>query len=132
MNLIVLCGRLTRDPEVRTANGNTIARYALAVDRRFKREGQPDADFFNCTVFGKGAEFAEKYLKKGTKIIVQGRMESDNYTDKNGNKVYGWTVIVENQEFAESKAAEPAAAKPDAAEAPKFVDPQPEEDLPFI
>ena len=88
MNKIILMGRLTRDPEVRTGNGSTVARYTLAVDRRFKRDGDPDADFFNCTAFGKGAEFAEKYLKQGTKIAITGRIQSDNYTNKDGQKVY--------------------------------------------
>ena len=138
MNLIVLCGRLTKDPEIRTANNNSIARYTLAVDRRFKREGQPAADFFNCTVFGKGAEFAEKYLKQGPKMLVTGRIESDNYTNKDGQKVYGWQVIVESQEFAESKAAAATTAPEQEQTAPeqesKYLDIADgiEEDLPFI
>lgn len=131
MNKIILMGRLTKDVETRTGNGTTVARYGLAVDRRFKRDGQPEADFFNCTVFGKGAEFADKYLKKGTKVVITGRMESDNYTNKDGQKVYGWQVMVDEQEFAESKnaTAEPAKEKNDG-----FVDIADgiEEDLPFI
>lgn len=114
MNKIILMGRLTRDPEVRYsqgANSTAIARYTLAVDRKFKRDGEPDADFFNCTVFGKGAEFAEKYLKQGVKIAISGRMESDNYTNKDGEKVYGWKVVVDEQEFCEKK-AETAPAAP--------------------
>lgn len=108
MNKVILMGRLTRDPEVRYsqgANATAVCRYSIAVDRRFKREGEPDADFFNCTVFGKGAEFAEKYLKQGTKIVVSGRIENDNYTNKDGQKVYGTRILVEEQEFAESKNA---------------------------
>lgn len=108
MNKVILMGRLTRDPEVRYsqgANSLAIARYSLAVDRRFKRDGEPDADFFNCTVFGKGAEFAEKYFKQGTKLVVCGRIQNDNYTNKDGQKVYSVQIIVDEQEFAESKAA---------------------------
>ncbi len=105
MNKVILMGRLTRDPEVRYAqNSNTaVCRYSLAVDRRFKREGEPDADFFNCTAFGKSAEFAEKYFKQGTKLLVTGRIQNDNYTNRDGQKVYSVQVIVEEQEFAESK-----------------------------
>lgn len=109
MNKVILIGRLTRDPEVRYAqneNGTVIARYSLAVDRRFKRDGEPDADFIGCVVFGKGAEFAEKYLQKGIKIAITGRIQTGSYTDREtGKKVYTTDVIVEEQEFAESKAA---------------------------
>ena len=108
MNKVIMMGRLTRDPEIRYsqgANALAVAKYSLAVDRKFKRDGEPDADFFNCTVFGKGAEFAEKYLKKGTKIVITGRLQQDNYTNKNGEKVYSVQVIIEEQEFAESKNA---------------------------
>lgn len=134
MNKIILMGRLTRDPEVRYINDNKIARYTLAVDRRFKKEGEPDADFFNCTVFGKGAEFAEKYLKQGTKIVISGRIQSDNYTNKDGEKVYGWQVIVDEQEFAESKAAQESAASAPQKKESKYVDIADgiTEDLPFI
>jgi len=109
MNKVILMGRLTRDPEVRySQNGNNtaICRYSIAVDRRFKRDGQPEADFFNCTVFGKGAEFAEKYFKKGTKIVVVGSIQNDNYTNKEGQKVYSTQIMVDEQEFAESKNAQ--------------------------
>ncbi len=109
MNKVILMGRLTRDPEVRYsqgANAVTVGRYSLAVDRRFKRDGEPDADFFNCTVFGKGAEFADKYLRKGTKILVTGRLQQDSYTNREGQKVSSVQVIVEEQEFAESKREE--------------------------
>lgn len=107
MNKVILMGRLTRDPEIRYTQGDkpmAIARYTLAVDRRFKREGDQSADFIPCVVFGKGGEFAEKYLKKGTKVAVTGRIQTGSYTNKDGVKVYTTDVIVEEQEFAESKA----------------------------
>ena len=106
MNKVILMGRLTRDPEVRYTQGDNamaIARYSLAVDRRFKRDGEPDADFINCVAFGKAGEFAEKYLKKGTKIAVVGRIQTGSYTNKDGQKVYTTDIVVEEQEFAESK-----------------------------
>lgn len=106
MNLILLCGRLCKDPEVRYgANNTAIARFSIAVDRRFKRDGQPTADFFNCTAFGKTGEFIEKYFHKGSKILVNGEMQNDNYKNKDGQMVYGFQVLVNNVEFAESKAA---------------------------
>ena len=104
MNKIILMGRLVKDPEVSaTQSGTTVGRFSIAVDRRFKKEGDPDADFFNVTTFSKLAEFVERYLKKGTKISLVGRLQNDNYTDKNGNKVYSVKVIAEEIEFAESK-----------------------------
>ncbi len=108
MNKVIMMGRLTRDPEVRYggANNNAIARFSIAVDRRFKREGQPDADFFNCTAFGKLGEFVEKYLHKGTKIVLDGEVQNDNYTNKEGQKVYGTRIIANQIEFAESKNAQ--------------------------
>lgn len=108
MNKVILMGRLTKDPEVRYTQGDkpmAIARYTLAVDRRFKREGDQSADFIPCVVFGKGGEFAEKYLKKGTKVAVTGRIQTGSYTNKDGVKVYTTEVVVEDQEFAESKNA---------------------------
>ena len=108
MNKVILMGRLTRDPEVRYsqgANATAVARYSLAVDRRFKREGEPTADFINCVSFGKTAEFAEKYFHQGTKLVVTGRIQTGSYTNKDGQKVYTTDVIVEDQEFAESKSA---------------------------
>lgn len=108
MNKVFLMGRLTRDPEVRYSqneNSTAIARFSLAVDRRFKRDGEATADFFNCTAFGKQGEFVEKYLKQGTKVVVIGRIQNDNYTNKNGEKVYSVQIMVEEIEFAESKAA---------------------------
>lgn len=106
MNKVLLIGRLTRDPEVRYSNGNepiAIARYTLAVDRRIKKEGEQNADFVSCLAFGKPAEFAEKYLKQGTKIAIIGRIQTGSYTNRDGQKVYTTDVIVEEQEFAESK-----------------------------
>ena len=109
MNKIMLMGRLTRDPETRYSQGESqfaIARFSLAVDRKFKRQGEPDADFFNCTAFGKQGEFVEKYLKQGTKILLSGHVQNDNYTNKNGEKVYSVQIIAEEIEFAESKASQ--------------------------
>ncbi|MBO4415570.1 MAG: single-stranded DNA-binding protein [Lachnospiraceae bacterium] len=106
MNKVIMMGRLTRDPEVRYSQGTSqtaIGRFSIAVDRRFKREGQPDADFFNCTSFGKQAEFVERYLKKGTKIVISGSVQNDNYTDKDGNTRYSVQIICDEIEFAESK-----------------------------
>ena len=109
MNKVVLMGRLTRDPEVRVTQGEnslSIARYTLAVDRRRGRNSSDDqqtADFINCVAFGYSAEFAEKYLRKGTKICIDGRIQTGSYTNKDGQKVYTTEVVVENQEFAESK-----------------------------
>lgn len=104
MNKVILMGRLTRDPEIRyTQDQKAVARFALAVDRRFSQ--QKEADFFNCTAFGKLAEFAEKYLKKGVKILLSGRIQNDNYTNRDGQKVTAVQIIVDEIEFAESKAA---------------------------
>jgi single stranded DNA-binding protein (ssb) len=108
MNKVILMGRLTRDPEVRYSQGasqTAVARFSIAVDRRFKREGEPDADFFNCTAFGKQAEFIERYLRKGVKVVVCGRIQNDNYTNKEGQMVYSVRVMVDEIEFAESKNA---------------------------
>jgi single-strand DNA-binding protein len=109
MNKAILMGRLTRDPEVRYSQGETplaIARYTLAVDRRFNRNGDENtADFINCVAFGKTGEFAEKYYRKGTKVLVSGRIQTGSYTNKDGVKVYTTEVVVEEQEFAESKNA---------------------------
>ena len=123
MNKVVLMGRLTRDPEVRYSQGDNplaIARFTLAVDRRFKRDGEQTADFINCVVFGRSAEFTEKYFHQGTKVVVSGRIQTGSYTNRDGVKVYTTEVVVEEQEFAESKAASesnggyraPAAAAP--------------------
>ena len=108
MNKVILMGRLTRDPEVRYSAGDNsmaIARYTLAVDRRFRRDGEATADFINCVAFGKSAEFAERYLRQGVKIAVTGRIQTGSYTNRDGQKVYTTEVVVENCEFAESKAS---------------------------
>ena len=100
-------GRLTKDPEISTStSGTEIAKFSIAVDRKFKRDGQPTADFFNCTCFKAQAQFVEKYLKKGTKILVSGPIQIDNYTTKTGEKKISVTVMVNEIEFAESKAKE--------------------------
>ena len=127
MNKVILMGRLTRNPDVRYSQGEKatcVARYTLAVNRRFRREGDQDADFINCVAFGRNGEFAEKYLRKGTKIAATGRIQTGSYTNKEGQKVYTTDVVVEDQEFAESKAVSDAnagsfrAAAPSPAPAP--------------
>lgn len=108
MNKVVLMGRLVRDPEVRYSQGESstaVARFSLAVDRRFKRDGEANADFINCIAFGKTGEFIEKYFAKGSKIVVVGRIQTGSYTNKEGQKVYTTDVVVEEAEFAESKAS---------------------------
>ena len=106
MNKVILIGRLTRDPDVRYSQGENataVARYTLAVDRRIHIDGQQSTDFISCVVFGRGAEFAEKYLHQGTKIAVTGRIQTGSYTNRDGQRVYTTDVIVEEQEFAESR-----------------------------
>lgn len=108
MNMVVMMGRLTKAPEVRYggAKNTAIASFSLAVDRRFKRQGQPDADFFNCTAFGKTAEFIEKYLTKGTKIVIEGELQNNHYKDEKHNCTqYAERILVNSVEFAESKKA---------------------------
>ena len=108
MNKVILMGRLTRDPEVRYSSGensSAVANYTLAVDRRFKRDGDQTADFIRCVTFGRSAEFAEKYFRQGIRIVVSGRIQTGSYTNREGQKVYTTDVIVEEQEFAESKSA---------------------------
>lgn len=139
MNKVILMGRLTADPDVRyTSDGTAIARYNLAVDRRFKKDGEQSVDFISCVVFGKGGEFAEKYLKKGTKIAVEGRIQTGSYTNREGKKVYTTDVVVEAQEFAESKGKGEETA-PERAPEPKpdedgfmSVPDGLEEELPFV
>ena len=110
MNKVILMGRLTRDPDIRYSQGENslaIARFTLAVDRRFKREGSNDqtADFISCVAFGKTAEFCERYTHQGTTLVVEGRIQTGSYTNKDGVKVYTTEVVVENTEFAESKSS---------------------------
>ena len=123
LSYTVMMGRLTKDPEIRYSQGATttaIAGFSIAVDMKFKRENEPDADFWNCTCFGKTAEFVEKYLKKGTKIVAQGRMQNENYKNKDGNMVYSTKFMVEQLEFAESKNKEENTEPPkDAPSAPE-------------
>lgn len=137
MNKVILMGRLTRDPEIRYSQGNdqlAIARYTLAVDRRYKRDGGQTADFIRCVAFGKAAEFAEKYLKKGTKIAATGRIQTESYTNSDGQKVYTTDVVIEEQEFAESKAAAAdGSSQPAESDARGFMSIPDgiEDDLPF-
>ncbi len=108
MNKVILMGRLTRDPEVRYSQGDNataVARFTLAADRRIKRDNEASADYINCVSFGRSAEFAEKYFRKGTKIVVAGRIQTGSYTNKDGQKVYTTDIVIEEQDFAESKAA---------------------------
>ena len=135
MNKVVLMGRLTRNPNVSYSQGENatcVARYTLAVDRRFRREGGQDADFISCVAFGRQGEFAEKYLKQGTKIAITGRIQTGSYVNREGVKVYTTDVVVEEQEFAESKAAaannagyQPNYQAPSYTEAPKTSQPAP-------
>ena len=107
MNKVILMGRLTRDPEVRYSAGENalaIARYTLAVDRRFRRDGEATADFISCVSFGRTAEFAEKYFRQGMRVSISGHIQTGSYMNKDGVKVYTTTVVVEEQEFAESRA----------------------------
>ena len=137
MNKVILMGRLTRDPDIRVSTGEkstTVGNFSIAVDRRFKREGQPEADFFNCTTFGKQAEFVEKYLHKGTKVVVVGSLQNNNYTNKDGQQVYSVQIMVDEVEFAESKSSQnaqtqtsPQASSQDFMNIPDGV----VEDLPF-
>jgi single stranded DNA-binding protein (ssb) len=149
MNKVILMGRLTRDPEVRYSSGENslaIARYTLAVDRRFKRDGEATADFISCVAFGRPAEFAEKYFRQGIRITVSGRIQTGSYTNRDGQKVYTTEVVIEEQEFAESKSASehasanynapidaPTPEAPSAASADGFLNIPDgiEEELPF-
>lgn len=143
MNKIFLMGRLTREPEIRYGGQNgdsAVARYSIAVDRRRKREGDPDADFFNLVSFGKQAEFVRDYLHKGTKIVIEGEARNNNYTNKNGEKVYGMDIVVSSVEFAESKAASERGSgggqnggqsQPPAQDNDGFMDVPEDGDLPF-
>lgn len=142
LNKVILMGRLTRDPEIRYSQGNdqtAIARFTLAVDRRYNRNGDQTADFINCVSFGKSAEFAEKYFKQGTKIVAVGRLQTGSFTNKDGNKVYTTDVIVDEQFFAESKKSSSADSNnqpasrisPEIAEGFMSIPEGIEDDLPF-
>ena len=116
MNKVILCGRLVRDPEVRYSQGENamcVSKYTLAVDRKGKKvEGQPTADFINCTAFGKNGEFAEKYFRQGLRVLVCGIIQTGSYTNKDGQKVYTTDVIVDDQEFADGKNGEQVNSRP--------------------
>ena len=132
MNKAILLGRLTRDPEVRYSQGENataVAIYSLAVDRRYKKEGDQEADFINCVAFGKQGEFAEKYLRKGMKIAISGRIQTGSYTDKDGRKVYTTDIVVEEHFFCESKGQSQEQPQP-STNADGFMD-VPDEELPF-
>ncbi len=108
MNKVILMGNLTRDPEIRYTQGEktmAIARFSLAINRRFSRDGETNVDFFNCTSFGKQAEFVEKYFRQGSRMLLVGRIQNDNYTNKNGEKVYSVQIMADEIEFAERKQA---------------------------
>lgn len=146
MNKVTLMGNLTRDPDVRYSQGEKstcVVRYTLGIRRRFHRDGDPDSDFINCVAFGKQGEFAEKYLKKGMKIVICGRIQTGSYTDKDGIKRYTTDVVVEEHYFVESKNAnngnasnsqsapqnnQPAASNDGFMSIPEGI----EEELPFI
>lgn len=137
MNKVILMGRLTRDPEVRYSQGEqvtAVARYTLAVDRRGRNQ-ENSADFISCVAFGKAAEFAERYLHKGTKIALTGRIQTGSYTNKDGRRVYTTDIVAEDQEFAESKNAESSNTQP--APAPQsgndgFMPAGDDSELPFV
>jgi len=144
LNKVILMGRLTRNPEVRYSQGEKatcVAKYTLAVNRRFHREGEQDVDFINCVAFGKQGEFAEKYLKQGTKIVISGRIQTGSYTNRDGVKVYTTDVVIEEQEFAESKKAAETSSTPQNTQGVKSnpeddgfmtIPEGVEEELPFI
>lgn len=125
MNKVILMGRLTRDPEIRYSQGDkpmAIARISLAVDRKFKQDGQPTADFINCIAFGKTAEVIEKYVAKGTKIAVVGHIQTGSYTNKDGQKVYTTDVVIDELEFCESKSNQQSNSQPAPAPSNDFMD----------
>lgn len=136
MNKVIIMGRLTRDPEIRYAQADSaipVARYTLAVNRYRRNGGEQQADFIPCVVFRKGAEFAEKYLHQGMKLLVSGHIQTGNYVNKEGQKVYTTEVVVTEQEFAEKKAFSPGSGRLDTAEVgslsiPEDID---EAELPF-
>lgn len=113
MNKVILLGNLTRDPEIRYSQGEkqmSVARFSIAVNRRFSRQGDTDTDFFNCTAFGKQAEFVEKYFKQGSRMLLTGRVQNDNYTNKNGERVYSVQIMADEIEFTERKSTADANA----------------------
>lgn len=133
MNKVILMGRLTKDPEIRVSQSQThIARFSIAVDRRFKdKDGNQETDFFNCTAFGKLAEFAEKYLKKGIKVIVSGRLQNDSFTNREGQKVTVTGIVLDEIEFCEKKEEKPAEPTPEEKTEWAAIDSMDQEELPF-
>ena len=130
MNYVALCGRLTRDPSI-SEGQSMVAKYTLAVDR-YSKDGEQQADFISCVCFGKSAEFVQNYLRKGTKIIVEGRIQTGSYTNKEGQKVWTTDIIVSRHEFCESKNTQIADAAPDTANSTPLEVPDTIEDsLPF-
>lgn len=141
MNKVILMGRLTRDPEVRYAqneSGIAVARYNLAVDRKYKRDGEQDVDFINCVAFGRAAEFAEKYFYKGIKLVLIGRIQTGSYVNKDGQRVYTTDVVIEEQEFAESKSSGSHNNSPSSGTSANqnsndgFMNVTDDEELPFV
>ena len=132
MNKVIMMGRLTKDPEVRYTTGESpraVAKWPLAVDRQYKgRDGKSEADFFACVAFGKTAEFVEKYFRKGMKILVEGRLQNDHYKDRDGKMQYNEQIIVDQVEFTERKAEQPAQAEQAADFTPV---PDDDEGIPF-
>lgn len=134
MNKSILMGRLTRDPETRYSQGAdpiAVSKYSLAVPRKFKRSGEPDVDFINCVAFGKSGEFAQKYFSKGQLVSVVGRIQIDPYTDKQGNKRTSFNIIIEDQYFAESKAANESRKNHDVLDGFYPIDELNDNELPF-
>lgn len=135
MNRVLMMGRLTKDPDIRmTQNNKAVASFTIAVDRRFKQDGQPTADFFNCTAFGKTAEFVEKYLTKGVKVVICGELRNNHY-EKDGVKHYSEQIMIESIEFAESKRAQEENAgnvAPTQNDAFMNVPDAIEDELPFV
>ena len=134
MNRVILMGRLTRNPEIKYGgkdNDMAVARYTLAINRRYKKDGEQEADFISCVVFGKGAEFAQKYLRKGMKIAVCGRIQTGSYTGKDDRKVYTTEVVVDEHYFAEGKAAEVDNTQETKTDSEGFMEVPEGEELPF-
>lgn len=136
MNRVILMGRLTKNPEIKYAgkeNDMAVARYTLAVNRRYKREGEQEADFISCVTFGKSAEFAQKYLRKGIRIVISGRISTGNYKDKDGKTIYTTDVIVEEHEFAQNKESNPSSETEKEAgnDSDGFMNVPDDEEIPF-
>ena len=136
MNRVILMGRLTKNPEIKYAgkeNDMAVARYTLAVNRRYKREGEQEADFISCVTFGKSAEFAQKYLRKGIRIVVSGRISTGNYKDKDGKTIYTTDVIGEEHEFAQNKESNPSSETEKEAgnDSDGFMNVPDDEEIPF-